>query len=189
MGKIFYKSIKKCNLERMLREMKLKSLSLSSVFLAIGFILHQVTPPLFLGMKPDFLLIMMFVSIYLVDNYKSAIIIGICSGVLTAMTTTFPGGQLPNFIDKIITCQIVYFLFKILNNKFRKNINIVIVSLIGTFISGSIFLGSAFYIVGISASFKTLLFSVVLPATLFNACVSFLLFKIVLTALTYSKSA
>ncbi|NME95657.1 ECF transporter S component [Clostridium cochlearium] len=169
--------------------MKLKDLVLTSVFLAIGFILHQVTPPLFLGMKPDFLLIMMFISIYLVDNYKTAMVIGLCSGVLTAMTTTFPGGQLPNFIDKIITCQIVYILFKILDNKFRNNINIVLVSMIGTFISGSIFLGSAFYIVGLPTSFKTLILSVVLPATLINACVSFLLFKIVLTALTYSKSA
>ncbi|MCR1971370.1 tryptophan transporter [Clostridium cochlearium] len=179
----------KCNLERMLCKMKLKDLVLTSVFLAIGFILHQVTPPLFLGMKPDFLLIMMFISIYLVDNYKTAMVIGLCSGVLTAMTTTFPGGQLPNFIDKIITCQIVYILFKILDNKFRNNINIVLVSMIGTFISGSIFLGSAFYIVGLPTSFKTLVLSVVLPATLINACVSFLLFKIVLTALTYSKSA
>ncbi|BDR66424.1 tryptophan transporter [Clostridium tetani] len=169
--------------------MKLRDLVLTSVFLAIGFILHQITPPLFLGMKPDFLLIMMFISIYLVDNYKTTMVIGLCSGVLTAMTTTFPGGQLPNLIDKIATCQIVYLLFKILDNKFRKNINIVLVSIIGTFISGAIFLGSAFYIVGLPASFKTLILSIVLPATLFNACISFLFFKVVLTALTYSKSA
>ena len=65
--------------------------------------------------------------------------------VLTAMTTTFPGGQLPNFIDKIITCQIVYILFKILDNKFRNNINIVLVSMIGTFYKLDLyFLGSAF---------------------------------------------
>ncbi|PRR79186.1 putative tryptophan transport protein [Clostridium liquoris] len=166
--------------------MKLKSFVLSSLFLAIGFLLHQITPPFLFGMKPDFLLIMMFISIFLVDDHKLTTIVGIVSGILTAATTTFPGGQIPNLIDKIITCQVVYMLFKILKNRVNNNITIILVSFIGTFISGLVFLYSALIIVGLPVSFMTLLVAVVLPATLLNSVVSFFLFRLVNNALRYS---
>ena len=142
-------SIKDVKLEGKLFNMKLKSFVLSSLFLAIGFLLHQITPPFLFGMKPDFLLIMMFISIFLVDDHKLTTIVGIVSGILTAATTTFPGGQIPNLIDKIITCQVVYMLFKILKNRVNNNITIILVSFIGTFISGLVFLYSALIIVGL----------------------------------------
>ncbi|KAJ51790.1 ABC-type multidrug transport system fused ATPase/permease subunit [Clostridium tetanomorphum] len=166
--------------------MKLKNFVLSSLFLAIGFLLHQITPPFLFGMKPDFLLIMMFIAIFLVNDYKITLIVGIVSGILTAAATTFPGGQIPNLIDKIITCQMVYILFKTLKNKLNSNMNIIIVCIIGTFISGMIFLTSAFFIVGLPVSFGVLVLTVVLPATLINTVASFFLFKIVNTALRYS---
>jgi hypothetical protein len=156
------------------------------LFLAIGFLLHQITPPFLFGMKPDFLLIMMFISIFLVDDHKLTTIVGIVSGILTAATTTFPGGQIPNLIDKIITCQVVYMLFKILKNRVNNNITIILVSFIGTFISGLVFLYSALIIVGLPVSFMTLLVAVVLPATLLNSVVSFFLFRLVNNALRYS---
>ena len=165
--------------------MKLKSFVLSSLFLAIGFLLHQITPPFLFGMKPDFLLIMMFISIFLVDDHKLTTIVGIVSGILTAATTTFPGGQIPNLIDKIITCQVVYMLFKILKNRVNNNITIILVSFIGTFISGLVFLYSALIIVGLPVFFMTLLVAVVLPATLLNSVVSFFLFRLVNNALRY----
>lgn len=169
--------------------MKLKSFVLSSLFLAIGFLLHQITPPLLFGMKPDFLLIMMFISIFLVEDHKLAMIVGIVSGILTAATTTFPGGQIPNLIDKIITCQIVYMLFKILKNRVNNNTTIILVSFIGTFISGLVFLYSALIIVGLPVSFMTLVATVVLPATLLNSVVSFFLFRLVNNALRYSMGS
>lgn len=166
--------------------MKLRNFVMSSLFLAIGFMLHQITPPLLFGMKPDFLLIMMFIAIFLVNDYKLTIMVGIVSGILTAAATTFPGGQIPNLIDKIITCQIVFMLFKMFKNKLNNNVVIILVSIIGTFISGMVFLTSAFFIVGLPVSFEVLVLTVVLPATLINAAASFFLFKIVNTALRYS---
>ncbi|WP_125153052.1 tryptophan transporter [Clostridium rectalis] len=166
--------------------MKIKKFIISALFLAIGFILHQLTPPFLFGMKPDFLLVMMFIAIFAAEDYKLTICIGLISGLLTAATTTFPGGQISNIIDKIITSQIVYIMFKLLRYKLNKNISMILIAVIGTFISGIIFLTSAFFIVGLPITFKALVLTVVLPATVVNSIVSFIIFKIVNTALKYS---
>lgn len=153
--------------------MNLRKIILSSLLLAIGLVLHQLVPPLLFGMKPDFLLSMMFIAIVLCDDYKLVLIIGIAAGVLTAATTTFPGGQLPNIIDKIITSNLVYLLFKMLNNKLNNQLEISIIAFIGTLISGNIFLGSALLLVGLPGPFLALILAVVIPAAVFNlvACV------------------
>lgn len=163
--------------------MNLKKMIINSLLLAIGLILHQIAPPLLFGMKPDILLTMMFITIFISKDYKTAVIISITSGILTAATTTFPGGQIPNVIDKLITGQIVYFLFKIMDKKLNNQLQMGLVSVIGTVISGTIFLGSALYIVGLPAPFSILMYTVVIPATVVNALVGVILYNAINLAL------
>lgn len=155
--------------------MNLRKLILSSLLLAIGLVLHQIVPPLLFGMKPDILLSMMFIAILLADDYKTTLIIGLAAGLISAATTNFPMGQLPNIIDKLVTCNLVYLIIistkKILNHQIKT----LIVSVVGTIISGTVFLGSALILVGLpgGASFTALFLAVVIPATLVNtiACI------------------
>ncbi|MFD3157549.1 tryptophan transporter [Haloimpatiens sp. FM7330] len=166
--------------------MKSKKIIISSLFLAIGMILHQISPPILMGMKPDFLLAMMFIAILVSKDYKTTLVIGITAGVLTALTTNFPGGQIPNVIDKIITSQCVYFIYKIMGDKINNRIKILVISSIGTIISGCVFLSTALLMAGLPAPFGVLVVTVVLPATIINAIASFVLYGVVNTALKYS---
>ncbi|HSH35895.1 tryptophan transporter [Schnuerera sp.] len=148
--------------------MKLKNNIFTTLLLAIGFILHQITPGILGGMKFDFLLSFMFVSLLLNSKLENAVLAGLLAGLLSAMTTTFPGGQIPNIIDKVATCLILYFVIKYIS-KFK--INPVIIGLIGalgTFISGTIFLGTAALIIGLPVSMKMLIITVVIPTTIIN---------------------
>ena len=160
--------------------MNLRKLIMSSLLLAIGMVLHYIAPPILFGMKPDILLSMMFIAILLADgDYKITLIVGLAAGLLTAATTTFPGGQIPNIIDKLVTCNIVYLIIvaskKILNHQ----ILMIIVSILGTILSGSIFLGSALVLVGLpgGASFTALFLAVVIPATLVNTLACMFLYN------------
>lgn len=166
--------------------MNLKKLITCSLFLAIGVVLHQITPPLFLGMKPDFLLSMMFLSILLFDDYKLALIVGIAAGIFTAATTNFPGGQVPNLIDKIITANCVYFMGKLFKDNFNTYIKAGIISFMGTLISGTVFLGSAALIASLPGPFFALMLTVVIPATVLNVATTVVFYKIVYSALKFS---
>lgn len=157
--------------------MNLKKMILSSLLLSIGLVLHQIVPPLLFGMKPDILLCMMFIAIALNDDYKMVMLIGLAAGLLTAATTSFPGGQIPNIIDKLITSNCVYIMLKFLANKFNKQLQMIIISVIGTLISGSAFLGSAYILVGLPAPFLALMLTVVLPALILNSIGSSILYN------------
>lgn len=184
-----WSNINNCRIKYILKEiiiMNLRKLITASLLLAIGMILHQMTPPLVMGMKPDFSLAMMFIAIALCDDYKLTIVIGIAAGILAAATTTFPGGQLPNIIDKLITSQMAFLMFKIVKNKLNNQISMITVSIIGTLISGSVFLSSALFIVGLPAPFEVLFLTVVIPATAINTVASAVLYNIVNLSLKYS---
>ena len=164
--------------------MNLRKIIISSLLLAIGLVLYQITPPILFGMKPDTLLGMMFIAILINKDYKMALLVGLAAGVLTAATTTFPGGQIPNIIDKFITCNCVYLIAK-LTDRFNNQIKMSIISIIGTLISGVVFLGTASLLFGLpgSASFSTLMLVVVIPATIVNAIVCLILYNAVNLAL------
>ncbi|GAA0747188.1 tryptophan transporter [Clostridium oceanicum] len=169
--------------------MKLKKLTICSLLLAIGLILHQIAPPIFLGMKPDFSLVMMFIALMVVANdYKTSLVVGIASGLLTAATTTFPAGQLPNIIDKLVTFHILFLIIKFTETKLNSQVRIAIISIIGTLISGSVFLGSALLLFSLPAPFTALFAGVVLPSTLANTVAGVILYNAVFMALKRSKS-
>lgn len=159
--------------------MKTNKLIISSLLLTIGLILHQITPGIFLGIKPDFLLVFMILSIILTNNFKIAFITGIVAGVLCALSTTFPGGQIPNIIDKIITSIIVYGIY--INFNSNSPLKLTVIYFLGTIISGSIFLGSALILFGLPAPFLILFVTIVLPTTVINSFLGFFLHKLIIT--------
>ncbi len=167
--------------------MNLKRTIINSLLIAVGFILHQITPPLLLGMKPDFSLSMLFIIILLNEDYKTAITTGMVCGILAAVSTGFPGGQIPNIIDKFITANCIYFLMKVISNKFGNQIKIIILTIIGTLISGFAFLGSASILVGLPGSFLGLYVGIVLPATLINAFTASIIFNAIKVSFKYSN--
>ena len=91
--------------------MKTKTLVSLSLLIGIGAALHFIIPGFFLGMKPDMMLLMMFLAITLFPAKKNVFIVALAAGAISAMTTTFPGGQIPNIIDKLATAFLFYLLF------------------------------------------------------------------------------
>lgn len=177
--------------------MKTRKLAINALLLAIGALLHQITPALGLPMQPDFALAMLFIIMILnKGEYKTSLVAGIITGIFTAMTTKFPGGQIPNILDKLITVNCVYALMFILskitiiNKASEEKQNHIIAMLIlpiGTLISGVVFLFSAQIIVGLPAPFIALFLSAVLPATVINLVAGIFLYKVVNLALKRSS--
>lgn len=157
--------------------MNLRKLIIISLLLAIGAVLHQISPPLVFGMKPDFSLAMLFIILIINDDYKSCLCAGIIAGLLAAATTTFPGGQLPNIIDKILTTNLMFLILLPIRNIINNQIKVFIICIIGTVLSGTIFLLSAYYISGLPTSFNILFLSVVLPATIINTVACSVMFN------------
>lgn len=168
-------------------ESNFKKVIINSLLLAIGFILHQIAPPLLFGMKPDFSLAMMFIVILLNYDYKSTLVSGIICGILSALTTTFPGGQPANLIDKIVTSHIIYLMLIPIRNRFNNQIKIIFITAIGTMISGLVFLYSASILVGLPKSLSVLFVAVVLPATAANTIAAPILYNTIKLSLVKSR--
>lgn len=163
--------------------MNLKRLVTNSLLLAIGAVLHQITPPIVLGMKPDFSLAMLFIIMILNEDYKSCISAGLIAGILAAATTGFPGGQIPNVIDKLITTNIIFFMLKPFRKVLNNQIKIIVITAVGTIISGTAFLTVASIMVGLPTSFRALFLSIVLPACLINTIAGTVIFNAINAAL------
>ncbi|MBL4955108.1 tryptophan transporter [Neobacillus sp. OS1-32] len=157
--------------------MNTKNLVILSLLAGIGVVLHTITPSFF-GIKPDMMLAMMFLGIVLIPEIKSVLLLGIVTGVLSGLTTGFPGGQIPNMIDKPITALVFFGLFLALK-KFRSNvISVAVLSAVGTLVSGTVFLTAAYLIVGLPAAFTVLFAAGVLPAMAINAVVMVVVYPI-----------
>lgn len=110
--------------------------------MALGLVLHLMVPGIFFGVKPDFLLSMMFISLMIVGDVKEAVLIGVAGGIMSALTTGFPGGQIPNFIEKIITSLVVFYVIKAMDKNFSIA-KIILIFALGTMVSGTLFLSIA----------------------------------------------
>lgn len=159
--------------------MNTKKMAANAILIAVGAILHQLTPAL--GIQSDFSLAMLFIIIVLNKDYKTALTCGIIMGVFAALTTKTPGGQLPNILDKFITANLVYLILIPLRSKVNKLAQITIALPLGTLISGTTFLTLLATIVGLpaGASFGVLFASVVIPTMAINTIIGIVLFKIV----------
>lgn len=120
--------------------MKTKTITQASILLAIGTILHSI--PGFVGMvKPDFMLVCVFTIIILNKDFKMSLAVGLAGGILAGITTSAPGGFVPNITDKIISSLFVYFAVKFLEKIKIENIfSIGSLYFLGTAVSGLVFL-------------------------------------------------
>ena len=157
--------------------MKTKQLVTNSLLLAVGFLLHYVTPAIGLPMQIDFSLITLILVINLNKNsFGTCMAGGIATGIFSGITSKFPMGLIPNIIDKIVTTVAVYLLIKLLDKtSLQSKIKTVVVNAAGTLISGITFLASALILVGLPASFTVLFITVVIPAIVVNTIAGFII--------------
>ncbi|MFC0523502.1 tryptophan transporter [Pontibacillus salicampi] len=155
-------------------------LVLLSLLAGIGAVLHIFAPPVLFGMKPDMLLVMMFLGIILFPKLPYVLLLSFVTGGISALTTSAPGGQIANIIDKPLTAFIFFGLFVVLSKVINTTIAASVLTAVGTIISGSIFLTVAVMIIGLmEGSFTALFLAVVLPAAAFNTIVMTIIYPIV----------
>ncbi len=159
--------------------MRTRDLAQAALLVAVAMILRSLTPPLVMGMKPDLTLTMMFIILIIKRDIKLGFLVALATGIFTALTTTFPGGQIPNIVDKLLTFVIVYNLIPVITKFTSKRITAGVTTAIGTVISGSLFLGIATLLVGLPAPFTILFTSVVLPAAALNTAAAVVIFSVV----------
>ena len=154
-----------------------KQLVSNSLLLAVGFLLHYVTPAIGLPMQIDFSLITLILVINLNKNsFSTCIASGVVTGIFSGLTTKFPLGFIPNIIDKLVTTIFVYLLIKLLDKTaLSSKIKSIAVNAVGTLISGTVFLCSALLLVGLPASFTVLFVTVVIPAVVVNTIAGFII--------------
>lgn len=162
--------------------MQTRILVILSLLVGIGAVLHAVAPPIILGMKPDMLLTMMFLGIMLFPQIKYVTLLSLVTGAISALTTTFPMGQLTNLIEKPISAIIFLGLFLLLRNVLTSKVLAPLLTAIGTLISGSLFIAIALFVLGAmipGKGFITLLIGVVLPTVLLNTVLMVVIYPVV----------
>lgn len=170
--------------------MKTKDLVLLALFTGIGAVLHIVAPPILFGMKPDIMLPMMFLGILIFPKANYVLVLSIATGAISALTTSVPGGQISNFVEKPITAFVFFGLLMLVPKRLDKKIVAPILAAIGTIVSGSVFIAMALFVIGqMGGSFIALFIGVVLPATLFNVAFTIIIFPIVKSILQRSQIA
>lgn len=150
--------------------MTTKKISLYAILLSIGLTLHLIPSFSLFGMKMDFLLAMMFIALKFSDERIEILSIALVFGIASAMTTSMPGGQIPNIIDKLITAFTFYYLTQFVNPKKNRIIQLFI-TFISTLLSGSVFILSAILITGLTLDFNYLFIFVVIPTAFGNTLI------------------
>lgn len=163
--------------------MKLRENIFTTLLLAIGLIVHHITPGILGGMKFDFLLIFMTVALILNPKFKNTILTGFLAGILSAMTTSFPGGQIPNMIDKMLAAIAIYMLIHLFAKFRNNNVIIAIIGALGTFVSGTVFLASASFIVGLPVPMAAMMTAIVIPTAVVNTIGTVIIYNTVNLAL------
>ena len=169
--------------------MNTKNLVALSLLVGMGAVLHAVMPGFFLGMKPDMMLTMMFLGIILFPDKKSVLLVGAVTGLISGLTTTFPGGLVPNIIDKPVTAFVFFGILMALKNFKFSIYSAAALTVIGTIVSGVIFLGSAYFIVGLPGPFTALFAAVVLPTAAINAVFMAILYPVAANIFKRTKLA
>jgi hypothetical protein len=166
--------------------MNTKVLVSLALLVGIGAVLHTVVPPILFGMKPDMMLTMMFLAILLFPSVKNVALVSLTTAVISALTTSFPGGQIANLIDKPITAFVFFALFMLVKKATGiKTPVAAALTAVGTLVSGTVFLAAAALIVGLPGgnSVMALVAAVVLPATVVNTIVMVVIYPIVQSVL------
>lgn len=159
--------------------MNTKNLVLMSLLVGVGAVLYIIIPGFNGGMKPDFMLTMMFIGILLFPEIKNVFLLGLSTGIISGLFSTFPGGFVPNIIDKLITALVFFGLVILLKRIANKLATAIVLTCIGTLVSGTVFLSTAIFIFNAGAVFTELFVIVVLPAVLINGIAFFIIYPIV----------
>ena len=157
-----------------------KQLVTNALLLAVGFLLHYVTPAIGLPMQIDFSLITLILVITLnKTSFSTCLASGVATGIFSGLTSKFPLGFIPNIIDKITTTIFVYLLIKLLDKTaLNSKIKAIAVNAVATLISGTVFLVSALLLTGLPAPFFVLFTTIVIPATVVNTIAGFIVSNI-----------
>jgi len=169
--------------------MNTKNLVLMSLLVSVGAALYLVIPGFSGGMKPDFMLTMMFIGILLFPKASHVFLLAITTGVISGLFSTFPAGFIPNVVDKFITA-FVFFAVVITLKHFATKLPVAVaLTAIGTLFSGVIFLSVAIFVLGVELPipFSGLVIGVVLPTVALNAIAFFFIFPIVAQLVKRSK--
>lgn len=159
--------------------MNTRNLMLMALLVSVGAALYLVIPGYGEGMKPDFMLTMMFIGIFLFPDVRSVFLLGVTTGVLSGIFTSFPGGFLPNIVDKFITAFVVFAVILLLKKTAHHVAVSTIITCLGTVLSGTIFLTIAIYVIGANVPFGLLFITVVLPAIAMNGITFFIIYPII----------
>ena len=116
--------------------MDLRELVQISLLLGAGFVLRLIIPGYGAGMKPDVMLIMLFIIIFSKKEFSTTVTAGIVAGMIAALTTSFPAGQIPNIIDKPLTSIFVLALVKLFADKVPSLVSLGVIGFIVTVVSG-----------------------------------------------------
>ena len=161
--------------------LKLRDMILTSLLMVIGLVLHQITTPIVAGMKFNFLLVMLFISIFVNPSPKNAFVAGALGGIFAALTTTFPGGQIANLVDELLTSQVVALIIRMGRNVNQKFM-VPLIGFIGTVVSGTIFLLAAMLVTGaLPTAFPVLFTTIVIPTAVINTVATSVLYGLVNT--------
>ncbi|WP_068675732.1 tryptophan transporter [Oceanobacillus sp. Castelsardo] len=168
--------------------MNIRILITLSLLVGIGTVLHAVVPGFVFGVKPDMLLSMMFLGVFLFPKARYVLLLALVSGVISALTTQAPGGQIANMIDKPLSAFIVLALFVLLQKKVRNAVSAPILTFIGTVISGSVFVGVVALIAGLGdGTFLAMLIGAVLPAAAVNTLIMVVIYPVVQSIMKRTK--
>lgn len=169
-------------------KLNIRILVMLALLVGIGTVLHAVMPPLLYGVKPDMLLSMMFLGIILFPKAQYVLLLAILSGAMSALTTSIPGGQIANMIDKPITAFIFFGLYLIIRKGVKGPIAAPVLTAVGTIISGSVFVAVILFVLGtLNDAFMALFVTVVLPATLINTIIMVVLYPVATAILKRSR--
>ena len=132
-------------------------------------------------MQCDFSLAILFSLLILVTkkDYKLSLAVGMCFGIASALTTKMPMGNIANLVDKFVTTNLIFLFIPFVSNKIKDDTLFLIISFIGTFISGSVFILTAIAFGAFAIDmYIPVLATVVGPAMIVNTIVGFFIFKI-----------
>lgn len=162
--------------------MNIRALIILSLLVGIGTVLHQVVPPI-MGMTPDLLLAMMFLGILLFPRLQYVVLLSAVTAFLAALTTKFPMGEIASIIEKPFAAFSFFGLYLLVRHLLNSKVTSLVLTAIGTLISGTIFLTVALVIlkVDVTGGFLALLGTVVLPTTLINTIIMAIVYPIVET--------
>lgn len=160
--------------------MNTKNLVLMALLVGVGAALYVIIPGISGGMKPDFMLTMMFIGILLFPTMKETFLLGISTGIISGLFSTFPGGFVPNVIDKFVTAFIFFAVVAAIRHFAQKLAVATVLVGGGTILSGSVFLSMALLLTEVPIDFTFLFITVVLPAIALNVIAFVIIYPIMI---------